>query len=231
MEFKGVSLLGRTLDECCAYLQLEGRVFRSGRILDLGAGISSFCAEAAACGYDVAAADPIYRSSSEDIAEKSQADLADVLLQLPGAAHKYNWTYYRNPDDLAQHRESARRRFLEDYSQNRSRYVTSSLPNTGFADNEFAIVLVSYFLFLYDDLFDYEFHKQSVLELARIAQREVRIYPLANMRAVRSSILERLIEDPDCSALTFDVLKSNFEFLKNSNELLIIPSAEHQATP
>jgi hypothetical protein len=77
----------------------------------------------------VTAADPIYGSSSEDIAEKSQADLADVLLQLPGAAHKYNWTY------------------------------------------------------------------------------------------------------PDCSALTFDVRKSNFEFLKNSNELLIIPSAEHQATP
>ena len=51
---------------------------------------------------------------------------------------------------------------------------------------------------------------------------EVQIYPLTNMRAIRSPFLERLMRDPDCSALTFTIMKIDFEFLKNSDELLKI---------
>ncbi len=83
-------------------------------------------------------------------------------------------------------------------------------------------MLVSHFLFLYDEWFDYDFHKASVLELARIAQREIRIYPLTNMRAIRSWYVEQLMHDPECSALVFERLKSDFEFVNNADQLLII---------
>ena len=115
--------------------------------------------------------------------------------------------------------------FLKDYGRLPNRYVCASLPETPFADQEFSIVLVSYFLFLYDDLFSYEFHKRSALEAARIAQKEVRIYPLTNLRAEKSVFVERLRQDPECAGLRFDLLKSDFEFFKNSNELLIIRRA------
>ena len=222
IELDRVVLLGRTLKEYSAYFQLSEADLRSGRILDVGAGVSSFCAEAATLGCDVTAADPIYDLSLDAIAERSRADLANVLDQLPDVQHKYNWTFYRDPDELARYRTIARELFLKDYSTNRERYVTTSLPSTGFADREFNLVLVSYFLFLYDDLLDYDFHKRSILELARIAQREVRIYPLANLRGMKSVFVESLTRDPDCAALAFTIIKSDFEFLKNANEMLII---------
>jgi hypothetical protein len=53
----------------------------------------------------------------------------------------------------------------------------------------------------------------------RIARREIRIYPLANMRAAKSIFVERLMNDPDFSC-RFKLERSNFEFIKNSNELL-----------
>jgi hypothetical protein len=225
IELQNVVLLGRTFEEYCTYFQLTEDDLRSSRILDLAAGPSSFCGEAVARGYHVTAADPVYRLSQDDIARKSDEDLKDVLRQLPDVVHKYKWDFYENPEGLARHRRMARLDFLKDYGRQPGRYVCASLPATPFADREFSMVLVSYFLFLYDDLFSYEFHKQSVLETMRIAQREVRIYPLANMRAEKSVFVERLKVDPDCSGLAFDLIKSDFEFVKNSNELLIIRRA------
>jgi hypothetical protein len=218
-------LLGRTFEEYCSYFQLTEEDLLSSRILDLGAGLSSFCSEATAGGYNVTAADPVYRLSKDEIARKSDEDLNDVLRQLPDVVHKYNWDFYGDPAGLAHHRNTARRSFLKDYGTLPNRYICASLPETPFADRQFSIVLVSYFLFLYDDLLSYEFHKRSVLEAVRIAQNEVRIYPLVNMRAEKSVFVERLRQDPECAGLRFDLLKSNFEFLKNSNELLIIRRA------
>jgi hypothetical protein len=225
MELQNVVLLGRTFEEYCIYFQLAERDLRSSRILDLGAGLSSFCGEATSRGYDVAAADPVYRLSIDEIARKSDEDLKEVLRQLPDVVHNYNWDFYGEPARLARFRETARLNFLKDYSRHPNRYLCASLPDTPFADGEFSIVLVSYFLFLYDDLFSYEFHKQSVLETVRIAEKEVRIYPLANLRAEKSVFVERLKQDPDCAGLRFHLIKSDFEFVKNSSELLIIRRA------
>ena len=222
MKVSGVVLLGRTFEEYCTYFQLKERDLGAERILDLGAGVSSFCAEGAARGYEIIAADPIYDLPAEAIAAKSRADLDDVLHQLPGVMHKYNWDFYRDPEALRSYRETARIRFLEDYTANPNRYVTASLPGTGFEDNQFSLVLVSYFLFLYDEQFDYEFHKRSILELARIAAREVRIYPLTNFNAEQSRFVERLVHERECAHLSFEIIPSGFAFLKNSNELLNI---------
>jgi hypothetical protein len=222
IELDHVVLLGRTLKEYSAYFQLSEADLHSGRILDIGAGVSSFAVEAQTLGCDVTAADPIYDLPIEVIAEKSRADLDNVLDQLPDAVHKYNWTFYRDPEELGHYRTLARDLFLKDFSSRQESYLTASLPSTGFADHEFSLVLVSYFLFLYDDLLDYDFHKRSILELARIARREARVYPLANMRATKSEFVDRLIRDPDCASLSFTVVRSDFEFLKNANELLIV---------
>lgn len=222
MELDRVVLLGRTLKEYSAYFQLSEADLRSGRILDVGAGVSSFTAEAVTLGCDVTAADPIYYLSADQIAERSRADLDKVLEQLSEVLHKYNWTFYSDPEVLAHYRTIARDRFLKDYSSHRERYITASLPSTGFPDQEFSLALISYFLFLYDNLLDYDFHKRSVLELARIARREVRIYPLTNFRGLKSEFSERLLRDPDCASLSFAVVQIDFEFLKNANEILIV---------
>jgi SAM-dependent methyltransferase len=225
LELKDVLLIGRTFKEYCAYFQLRDTDLKAGPVLDMGAGIGSFCAEAAEHGCDVTAADPIYGLNAHDIAAKSRTDLDELMRQLPEVTHKYNWNFYASHGDLRAHREEARRIFLGDYSRRSNKYVAAKLPNTAFATKAFSLVLVSHFLFLYEDRFDYDLHRSSIMELARIARREIRIYPLVNMRGTRSSYLEQLMNDPACSALSFERVPSDFEFFKNADELLIIRPA------
>ena len=105
-------------------------------------------------------------------------------------------------------------------------HVVASLPKTRFDDGQFSLVLVSHFLFLYDDVFDYEFHKKSLVEAMRIAKDELRIYPLVNMRAEKSVFLEQIQEENDLANLKFEIRKIDFEFFKNANELLIVRRTE-----
>jgi hypothetical protein len=184
--------------------------------------VSSFCSEAAARGCDVIAADPIYDMPAQIIGDRCGTDLEDSVRQLPGIMHNYKWAFYGDGEGLRAHRQHAYRSFLEDYKQGRTRYVTASLPRTPFVDDEFSLTLVSHFLFLYEDRFDYDFHKKSILELARVTKDEVRIYPLSNLKAQRSPLVEKLTEDEECAALSFSVTRTDFEFLKNANELLTI---------
>lgn len=193
-----VVLLGRTFAEYCEYFQLPQSRMASERILDMGAGVSSFWAEATASGFDVIAVDPIYRAGGEDISSKAAADLREVLRQLPDVAHNYNWSFHRNADELRALREEALGRFIRNYAVDRQRYIAASLPRTPFRDNAFTLSLVSHLLFLYEDILDYELHKASVLELARITSGEIRVYPLTSLKAVRSSFCdsEGLNNDP-----------------------------------
>jgi len=222
IEFSDVVLLGRTFEEYCRYFQLSDVELRQGSTLDLGAGVSSFCAEARDRGYTVLAADPIYSLPVDAIAVKSEADLNNVVWQLPDVLHKYNWTFYKTPQDLERHRETARLLFLEDYRRHSDWYLATSLPTTEFRNGQFSLVLVSHVLFLYDDLFDYEFHKKSILEAIRISSREIRLYPLVNMRAEKSLFVQRLLHEPECSGCIFQIINSDFEFFKKANELLIV---------
>lgn len=222
LELKEVPPLGRSLAEYFRYFGLSELELSGERILDMGAGVSSFCAEMSERGYDVTAADPIYHLPVELIRQKFRAGLEEVLFQLLEVAYKYNWVFYRDIEDLKRHREKAYASFLHHHQNDPTRYIPASLPETFFQDNEFSVTLVSHLLFLFEDRFDYEFHRRSTLELARITRREIRIYPLTNLRAERSSLVERLMEDKNCIGLKFAIRKTNFEFIKNSNELLVI---------
>jgi hypothetical protein len=222
LELKDVVLLGRTFAEYKELFRLDDLDLSSERILDMSAGVGSFCAEATERGYNVTSADPIYNFPTEEIASKSAADLQEVIRQFPEVSHKYNWKFYRDIDGLRRYREEAYQRFLKHYPTHRSQYVTATLPHTPFQNNQFSLTLVSHFLFLYEDRFNYEFHKRSLLELVRITEREIRIYPLTTLKAEKSSFIDQLINDKDCSMISFTIAKSNFEFLKNSDELLVI---------
>jgi hypothetical protein len=225
LELRDVALLGRTLAEYVEFFSLRDLDLRAEKFLDAASGVSSFCAEAAMQGFDVTCADPIYGLPARAIERKCRADLEEVVSQLPGVGHKYNWDYYRDVGHLISYREAACRSFLTHYRGSPRRYVKAALPELPFRDGEFTVGLVSHFLFLYEDRFGYDFHRDSVNELARVTEKEVRIYPLTNLRAGRSAHVERLIADEACSHLSFEVRKISFEFVKGADELLIIRKA------
>src|SRR5437879_659493 len=179
------------------------------------AGVSSFCAEANNLGMNVTSFDPIYSLSPEKITERSEPDLEAVYRAI-GSVPTYRWGYYKNPDYMRKLRKRASAIFLSDYETHPERYVAGELPRLPFADREFDLILVSYLLFAYEDRFDYEFHRDSILEIMRVTRGEARIYPTVTFEAQPSAYIPLLQSDRALQGFEFTEIKTDFEFLVNS---------------
>jgi ubiquinone/menaquinone biosynthesis C-methylase UbiE len=215
-----VVLLGRTFEEYTRFFALADSDLAGRSILDVAAGVSSFRAEAAGRGLDVTAFDRIYAMTPEQIQAHCEPDLARVVEGM-ASLKTYRWEFYQTPEGMRAYRERAYRTFLEDYpSQRGTRYLAGNLPHLPFPDRHFDLTLASYLLFVYADQFDYAFHQASVREVMRVTRDEARFYPLVTLEAQRCAYVDRLAADPALSHLTFEEVRTDFEFLANSNWFL-----------
>ncbi|MEO7297275.1 MAG: hypothetical protein ABI042_01715 [Verrucomicrobiota bacterium] len=222
LELNKVVLLGRTFEEYLRYFGLKEEQLKGKKILDMAGGVSSFCAEANAKGFDAKSFDPIYELSPEEIRLRCEPDLEFVSSEISKVA-AYKWNFYKTPAGMRKFRERAYRLFLADFrEQKENRYICGRLPRSPFRDGQFDLTLVSYFLFVYEEQFDYEFHRQSLQEILRITSHETRIYPLVNFKAERSGFVERIKNDSAFEDFSFEEVQTNFEFLRNSNSYLRI---------
>jgi len=224
LQLDRVVLLGRTFEEYRRYFLLESDNLVGKKVLDVAGGVSSFCAEANNLGIKVTAFDPIYSLSREKIRERSDPDLESVYRSI-GLVPTYRWGFYKNPEYMRALRERACATFFSDFKSHPQRYVAGDLPRLPFADREFDLALVSYLLFAYQDRFDYEFHRDSILEVMRVTQGEARIYPTVTFEAQRSEYISMLQSDPTLQAFEFTEIETDFEFLVNSNSFLKVTRA------
>ncbi len=225
LQLDRVVLLGRTFEEYRRYFLLEPDGLVGKKILDVAGGVSSFCAEANALGINVTSFDPVYSLPPEKITERSEPDLESVY-QTIGSVPTYRWDFYKNPEYMRELRKRASTIFLSDYKTHSERYVAGELPRLRFADGEFDLTLVSYFLFAYQDRLGYEFHRESILEIMRVTGGEARIYPTVTFEAQPSEYIPMLRSDPMLQYFEFTKIKTNFEFLVNSNFCLRIRRIE-----
>jgi hypothetical protein len=137
----------------------------------------------------------------------------------------YRWDFYKNPEYMRALREHAFAIFFADFKINPQRYVAGELPRLPFADGEFDLTLVSYLLFAYQDRFDYEFHRDSILEIMHMTRGEARIYPTVTFEAQPSEYIPMLHSDAALQALEFTEIETDFEFLVNSNSYLRVTRA------
>ncbi len=215
-----VVLLGRTLEEYQRYFALDLDTLRGRAILDVASGVSSFCAESRRAGLCVTAFDAIYELPADEIQRRCEADLEHVV-EAVRDLKTYRWDFYKSPEHLRTFRERAYKSFLADYRNgDAARYVAGRLPVLPFRDGEFDLTLVSYLLFIYEDQLDYEFHKRSLLEIMRVTRDEARVYPVVTFEAKRCNFLDRLQADPELTHLGFEEVRTDFEFLLNSNSYL-----------
>ena len=187
--------------------------------MDVAGGVSSFCAEANNLGINVTSFDPIYSLSPEKIMERCEPDLEAVYRAI-GSVPTYRWGYYKKPEYMRELRRRASIIFLSDYKAHSERYVAGELPRLRFADGEFDLTLVSYFLFAYQDRLDYEFHRESILQIMRVTRDEGRIYPTVTFEAQPSEYVPMLQSDPALNGFQFTEIKTDFEFLVSSNSFL-----------
>jgi len=186
LQLDRVVLLGRTFEEYRRYFLLEPHELIGKRVLDVAGGVSSFCAEANDLGIKVTAFDPIYSLSREKIRERSDPDLESVYRTI-GLVPTYRWGFYKNADYMRALRERASAIFFSDFQTNPMRYVAGELPRLPFGDRTFDLTLVSYLLFAYQDRFEYEFHRYSILEIMRVTRGEAHL-PGCDVRSTAERI-------------------------------------------
>jgi hypothetical protein len=220
MTLKNVVPWGRNLEEYKAMFALSEADLRS-KLLGCGDGPSSFNAEATTKHGLVVSIDPVYRFSKEEIARRIAETSETVLAQVEKNRNDFVWENIRSVDELEAVRMAAMREFLEDYECGREekRYIEAELPRLPFEDHAFDLVLCSHFLFLYGDHFDLSFHIDSLLEMCR-AGKEVRVFPLIDLKGKRSKHLRPLIDALERSGYRCSIQRVGYEFQKGGNEML-----------
>ncbi|MEO5361683.1 MAG: hypothetical protein H7843_14770 [Nitrospirota bacterium] len=223
LDIKEIVLLGRTFDEYFLAFNLQDVSLKDGKILDAASGVSSFAAEAAMQGINVTGSDRIYSLTASTIESKCAVDLDYVMAQMPGVAHLYKWEYFKDVESLKEVRTRAYKTFIGDFQrQGSSRYVTCEYPKTDFPCNEFAITLISHFLFLYDDRLNYKFHADTIKECLRITSKEIRIFPIVNLKGELSPYVKKILSDEAFRHCTKTIHTVDYEFINNGNKMLVI---------
>ena len=197
-----------------------------GAILDCGGGPSSFTAEMTALGHRAVAADPLYRRSKASITaaiDRSRQVMMDGLLS---ARDRFLWHDYGSPEGVEATRLSTMKFFLKDYDEGRraGRYLPAALPDLPFADDSFALSLVSHLLLLYSAQLDLEFHLTSAIELLRVAP-ELRVFPLLDIEGHMSCHLVPLAERLRARGYGVEVRRVAYEFQKGGNRMLRVTRA------
>jgi SAM-dependent methyltransferase len=133
------------------------------------------------------------------------------------------WTFFADITDHLNRRTTAAHQFGQDLHANPSTYVAGALPRLPFRDGSFDLVLSSHLLFMYADRLDQDFHVAAACEMARVARREVRLFPLISDAGTDTTALVNAVRDAvEAGGFTTMIRPSPYEFQKGGDEMLII---------
>ncbi len=216
-------ITGRTFTEYVAFFNLDVMELQNKRILDCPSGASSFVAEARNLDIDAQGCDVLYKHDITSIIRQARKSI-DIIYEDISWMKGHSMSFYKDVSNHRLYRERAVDFFCKDYNQRDYHFAT--LPNLPFEDDSFDLLLSSHLLFVYDDRLDYEFHKNSILEMLRVA-KEVRIFSLVDYKNSKeheelnfSGFVYKITED--LQNFRCEVLQTNFEFQKRGNFCLKI---------
>lgn len=221
-ELDRVVFIGRTFEEYNNMFDLRMEELVGKRILDCPGGACSFTAHGSRLGLDITASDITYDHKPDDLERKGLQDIRHAMETIERAKSNYVWDYYGDVEGLSRHRHQALQDCVQHMRELPGRYVAAVLPELPFHDEQFDLVLSAHFLFMYSDRLDYDFHKQTIQELLRVASEEVRIFPLTDLTGSRYDHLDRLIHELEAEGLRVTENKVPYEFMRNGSSLLSI---------
>jgi len=220
-ELKNTVPWGRNLEEYSKIFNLTEEDFQS-KIISFGDGPASFNSEMTRLNRMVVSIDPIYQFSKDELTQRIAETKETVIEQTKFNIDNFVWRNIRDVNHLESVRMNAMTQFMDDFEvgKEEGRYLCHELPNTtGYADLTFDLGLSSHFLILYSQL-GVDFHIKSITEMLRIC-KEIRIFPLLNLDAKKSEVLESIIDyfKPD---FEIEIKAVDYEFQKGGNRMLVI---------
>ena len=223
MKLENVVPWGRNLEEYQNMFQLSEKDLQS-KILGCGDGPSSFNFEVTKLNGNMTSIDPIYQFTKDEIQQRIDETSSVVSEQLKQNQNDFVWKSIKSVDELINIRLTAMNNFIKDYENGKKekRYIHNELPKLSFSNDSFDLVLSSHFLFLYSEHFDLQFHIDSILEMCRISKKEVKIFPLLDLKNQKSEYLEPILEELKRKGFEAKIIKTDYEFQKGANELLRI---------
>lgn len=213
---------GRNLEEYSTMFALTENDLKKN-ILGCADGPASFNAELTRNGKRCTSVDPVYQFSSQQIRKRIDETSEKIIEQLKKNQSDYLWDEYQTPEKLLEIRLDAMDKFLEDFETGKmqKRYVEGSLPALPFADHSFDLMVSSYCLFTYSNHLGLDFHKQSVIDMCRVAH-EVRIFPLLQIDGKKSPYVDPVLQLLTEKNIRYSVDQVPYEFQKGGNQMLSI---------
>ncbi len=220
-EIRGPIFTARSFFEYLKMFNLDLEILKSKNILDCAAGASSFTANMTLKGFNVKAVDLLYDKEPQFLKKKCENHLNILIDALSQMEDHFKWNFFKNLDELKEHRIKAQNEFLEDYKKYRNiKYIKADLTRLPFSDNSFSLILCSHLLFIYDHRLSYDFHVNVIKEMVRVSN-EVLLYPLVKHQRKKSEFVFQIIEDLGEIA-DFEIIEVDYEFRKGGNEMLKI---------
>lgn len=215
--------LGRSLTEYMDMFLLDSRDLHNKKILDCGAGPSSFNYEMKKRGYRAVSIDPLYEQDKQHIRENVFSSINNMMEIAEKDKQCYRWNKIKSVDELKRMRLSTFNKFLNDYNIGKKdgRYINASLPGLPFHNKQFDIALCSHLLFLYSHQLSYQFHHDAILEMLRVA-KQVRIFPLLDLNSNLSPYLDKIINLLIKKKKKIIIEAVNYEFQKGAFRQLVI---------
>ncbi len=223
-ELSSVAFFGRSLAEYARFFPLDLPALRGRAVLDVAAGPSAFTAEANRLGVRATAVDPLYGCSAETLSAHVRLDYARTLTKMRAKPGIFRLKSFVSLDEAEADRRAAAATFMADYEAGflDNRYVGGSLPRLPFADASFDLVLCAHLLFIYERLFDYEFHLAACRELVRVSKGAVRIHPVCGPDGHPYRELVRLRSDLAEQGIETRVDRVDYEFFHGSDSTLVL---------
>lgn len=213
--------LGRTFEEYRHLFGLDPSALPE-RVLDCPGGPSSFTAVTNATGSTAFAVDPQYGPPVDELGAVCGRAIERTTAELHEKHDLFVWDFYDDVETRSRYLRAAAERFLVDYAQHPGRYVEAGLPDLPFETDVFDLVCSGNFLFLYDDRLDLDFHRAAVRELARVADDELRLFPLASLDAERSEYVEPVVEHLRDDGYAVEFRAVPYEFQPGVTETLVV---------